>query len=189
MIGVWSLLIAFVLLLLLLLVGVKGTLTDQLEQASDATLDNQDSAEACPPQLAVRIFAREDWEFVSRMRSSGIEALFQKERKGLAVFWVQQTALGIRQVMREHAKVARRSRDLEMRTEVKLFWQYSELMLVCAALIVLIQIAGQCGWAVWQLMRRASPPKLRRHKGRSNWLWTCPRLLLFDSSSLTAKAG
>jgi hypothetical protein len=142
-IAIWSLVIAVILLLLLLLIGVKGTLSArELEQASSVSLEGSELIEPCPPELADLIFARDDWVFVSKMRSPNLNALFQKERKAVGLLWVQQTALRVRQVMREHARVARSSRDLEFATEVRLLAQYAELMLVCATLFVLIQVAG-----------------------------------------------
>jgi hypothetical protein len=143
MIGFLSLLVGVVLLILLLLVGVKGLLTArELEQATDIPADYRDAREAFSEEIATKIFSRADWEFVSRKKFSGLEKLFLSERKALALLWVRQTAGAIRRVMREHAEAARKSRDLQVATELKLFMHYGELLSVCGLLFVAIQVAG-----------------------------------------------
>lgn len=141
MIAFWSVSIAFVLLLLMVLLGAKQMLSQRELQDGFDALDG-DAVEPCPREFAERIFARSDWEFVSKLKSRGIENFFQRERKSVALLWVQQTASRIRRVMREHGKAVRSSRDLEFATEVKLFWRYSELMLVCGVLFISIYLAG-----------------------------------------------
>jgi hypothetical protein len=44
--------------------------------------------------------------------------------------------------MRGHAEAARRSKDLEVSTEIRIFAQYAASMAVCSVLSIAIQIAG-----------------------------------------------
>ncbi len=132
------------LLILLLLFARKGGIAVRgLPVRSYVPPDDDEAAlETCPPEFVPKIFSQEDSEFVSKLESPHLGQLFRKERKQVALLWVRQTSAGIRRIMREHAEVARRSSDLEFRTELKVFLQYSELTLVCGILLAAIQLAG-----------------------------------------------
>jgi hypothetical protein len=143
MIGVAStLLIAVLLLILLLLLGTKGA--SSARQLSSTALRGEDAAEfaPCPPEFVSKIFSRADWEFVTETKSPLLEDLLRRERKQVALFWIQQTSAAIQRIMREHAQVSRESDTLEFTTEMKLVFQYTELMLICGMLFVAIQSAG-----------------------------------------------
>jgi len=143
MIGFWTLLVGAVLLLLLLLVAVKGLLTArELEHAAEIPPDDEEVREILPEEFATRIFSRSDWEFVSNNKSIELDSLFLRERKAVALLWLRQTAGGIRRVMREHAEAARKSQDLQVTTELKLFIQYGQLLLACGLLFLAIRVAG-----------------------------------------------
>jgi hypothetical protein len=144
MIGFWSLLIGVALLGLLLLVGIKGLLRSrELEEESPPLGDA--ARDFCPLEFTDRIFSADDHLFISKMKSGNLQRLFCDERKAVAILWARQTASSIRQVMREHVEAARRSRDLEFATEFRLFLQYSQLMVICGALLALIQLMGPQG--------------------------------------------
>lgn len=145
MIGVPSaLLIAFLLLLLLLLVAAKGlSVAKELPSGSDVpSLEDGAELAPCPPEFVSRIFSRTDSEFVASTKSPQLRQLFRRERKLVALLWVQQTSAAVQRTMHEHARVARGSEDLEFVTEMKLFLLYVELTLICGMLFVAIQSAG-----------------------------------------------
>src|SRR5947208_4209721 len=64
--------------------------------------------------------SRDDWDFVSKMNCAGLEALFRRERRAVALLWVRHMAADIRAVMREHAAAARRSPNLKDRKSTRL---------------------------------------------------------------------
>lgn len=142
--GLGALIVGGLLLILLLLLGTRGVSAARgLSSIADLPL-HEDAAEVapCPPEFALKIFSRTDWEFASATKSPKIEELFRSERKAVALLWVRQTSAAIQRIMREHAETARRSADLEFTTEVKLALLYGELMLLCGALFLAIQSAG-----------------------------------------------
>jgi hypothetical protein len=145
MIGIPSaLLIGFLLLALLLLMAARGiSAARALPSGSDVSLP-EDGAELapCPPEFVSRIFSSDDSEFVSGTKSPQLQQFFRRERKVVALLWVQQISAAIQRTMREHAQIARGSDDLEFGTEMKLALLYAELMLICGVLFVAIQSAG-----------------------------------------------
>jgi hypothetical protein len=145
MIGVpGALMIALLLFLFLLLLATRGmSSARELSSRLDVPL-HDDPAELapCPPEFVPKIFSRDDWEFVSAAKSPHLERLFRRERKAVALLWVQQTSRAIQLVMREHAAAARQSDDLEFTTEAQLFLQYVQLMFVCGILFAVIQSTG-----------------------------------------------
>ena len=139
-----ALLIGIVLLLSLLLWALRNATVDrELSAKSDVEL-LEDSAELalCPPEFVARIFDSSDWKFVSGTKSPQLEKLFRRERKLVALLWVQQTSSGIERIMREHKEASRQSRDLNFATETKLVFLYTELRLICGLLSLAIRSAG-----------------------------------------------
>jgi len=96
----------------------------------------------CPREFVARVFSRDDWRYISDMKSPPLEKLFHSERKAVALLWVQQTSAAIQRAMHEHKLVARSSEDLEFTTELKLLLLYSQLMCICGLLSVAIQSVG-----------------------------------------------
>ena len=145
MIGLASpLLISALLFLLLLVLWRRAGISAREMPARPETQPNDERGlgEACPVDVISRIFCREDREFVSGLQCSGMEKLFRAERKSLALLWVQQTTQWIQGIMREHTELARRTPDLEFRTEMKIFFRYAELRMVCGFLFLSIELAG-----------------------------------------------
>jgi len=129
------------LLLLLAAAVLKGWLASHsLGPGSAANED--DESEPCPEEFVNRVFSRSDWEFVRGLKASGVEGLFERERKRVAQVWVRQTSAMVRKVMHEHAQAARQSKNLEFSTEINIFGQFLMLMGVCGILSTAIQIAG-----------------------------------------------
>ena len=136
-----SLAVGVLLLLLLLAVGVKGWLASR-DSADFLATDDEVGQEGCPPEFVGRIFSPVDWRYVRGMKSPGMEKLFRKERRTVALVWVRQTFLAIRRIMREHTAIARQSSNLEPATELKIFLQFAALLATCGAIRVGIDLAG-----------------------------------------------
>lgn len=139
-----ALLIGISLLLLLGLLGTKRpSPSGNFGLRSDILFpDDEDEAVPCPPEFVRRIFSYEDEKFVLDTKSRPLERFFRKERKAVALLWVQQTSAAIQRVMRDHLQASRENEDLEFRTEMKVVLQYAELMVLCGLLSVAIQSAG-----------------------------------------------
>ena len=138
------LMVVTLLSILLLLLGTMGASAAQgLFSTSDLPL-HEDAPELalCPPEFVTQIFSSADWEFVSRTKSRELQELFRKERKQVALLWIQQTSGAIQRIMREHTQAARGNDDLEFATEMKLVLRYAQLMLICGILFVAIRSAG-----------------------------------------------
>jgi hypothetical protein len=129
------------LLLLLTAAVLKGWLASHSLGPGSAA-NEEDETEPCPEEFVDRVFSRSDWEFVRGLKASGIERLFEQERKRVALVWVRQTSSMVRKVMHEHAQAARQSKNLEFSTEINILAQFLMLMGVCGILAAAIQIAG-----------------------------------------------
>ncbi|MCU1243542.1 MAG: hypothetical protein JWO71_4268 [Candidatus Acidoferrum typicum] len=140
MIELSSVIIGIVLLLLGL--ATNGWLAARHLQETALTTSEADAAPPCPESFVVRVFSRGDWEFVRGLKADGIERLFQRERKKVALVWVRQTSMMIRKAIREHAEAARHSKNLEFTTEINILAQFLMLMVVCGILSLAIEVAG-----------------------------------------------
>src|SRR5262249_29368082 len=83
-------------------------------------------------------------EFVSLLRSHGLERLFRRERNAVALFWVQQTSAQVGRIIRQHREASRQSSDLEIATETRIFLQFALLKLICVILVASIGLVGPC---------------------------------------------
>src|SRR6266481_6414514 len=124
MIGFASLMAGVVLLLLLVAFAAKGWLAARDSREARIAQDDNAGAEICSPEFVGQVFSRQDWEFIRGMRAPGLAALFQQERKRVALVWVRQTSAMIQRAMREHATAARQSHSLEFATEVSILSQF-----------------------------------------------------------------
>jgi hypothetical protein len=140
--GPW--LIAILLLGLIVLLRAKGiSAARSLSTRPDLVLpDDGVDFPPCPPEFVLRIFSREDLNFVSATNSPQLEKLFRRERKAVALLWVQQTRAMIQAIMREHALLSRSASDLRFSAEFRLVLQYAQLMLICGILFLVMQLAG-----------------------------------------------
>jgi hypothetical protein len=145
MIGVpAAVLIGLLLLLVLLLLAVQGmSRTRDLRFGSDLPpADDAPPALVCPPEFVSRVFSTNDLEFVSTTNSPQLRRMFRRERKLVALLWIQETGSAIREIMREHTRITRASEDIDFGTEFRLVLLYLELRLICGVLLIGIQSAG-----------------------------------------------
>jgi hypothetical protein len=99
-------------------------------------------SEPCPAEAVSRIFSGQDWEFVSATQSEALKRYFRWERKSVALLWVQEVSAGMREIIRDHAALARRSENLDFTTELEIFLQYAQLRAICGLLFALILLGG-----------------------------------------------
>jgi hypothetical protein len=137
-----SLIAGAALLLVLAVVAAQGWLASRDLREPPLARSEEDVTERCPQEFVSQIFSRADWDFVRGVRCAGIERLYQRERRRVAVVWVRQTSAMIRKVMREHAEAARQSKNLDVLVEIKILAQYLVLMATCAILSMAIQTVG-----------------------------------------------
>ncbi len=142
MIGFASLMAGVVLLLLLVAFAANGWMAARDSWEARIAQDDNAGAEICPPEFVGHVFSRQDWEFIRGMRAPELAALFQQERKRVALVWVRQTSAMIQRAMREHATAARQSKNVDFSTELKIWRQFVSLVLICGTLSLAIQIAG-----------------------------------------------
>jgi hypothetical protein len=144
MISAAGALLVAVLLLFLILVWVRANLARRDELSSHAALlaHETEGLAVCPQEFVSRIFEGQDLEFISGFESPQLQKFFRCERNAVALLWVQQTTTYIRRVMQLHLEASRRSEDLHVATEVKIFAQYAQLRFLCGILFVSIEVLG-----------------------------------------------
>lgn len=143
-----TLIIALLIALALIIVLVVSTLRDRPVFRSSPVSESSPSSGSteeflpCPTEFVQRIFSSRDAEFVARANSSELSRLFLEERRTLALFWVRQTSLGVRQIMHKHAEASRAATDLDLRTELRVFVRYAKLRALCSTLTILLHLVG-----------------------------------------------
>lgn len=146
MIGTTSALLAGAALVLLLIAWIRAdkALRDLPfgSEAWSASLNEISELEACPPEFVSQIFSIGDRDYVARLNSPELERQFQHERNGVALLWVRQTTAAVQRILRRHVEASRRSRDIELMTEVRIVLQYAQLRAACALIFVGIGLAG-----------------------------------------------
>jgi len=115
----------------------------RLESSSELILfDEGSELPACPSEFFARVFSDEDAVYVLAINSPELVKFFVRERKQVALAWIQQTSAIVQRTMDEHKAIARVSRDLVPATEVRLWCSYYWLMFVCGALSSAVQLLG-----------------------------------------------
>jgi len=98
--------------------------------------------ELLPPALVHRIFARDDLAFVRSQGLPEIEDLFLKERKRIAILWLERVRTEIQLLRRLHLGAARFYARLSVRAELSLAWDFAVLLFGCRLLQVAFAVAG-----------------------------------------------
>jgi hypothetical protein len=130
---------------------------------------------ALPPAraLADRIFAEQDWEFVSRQTRVEIQGALLRERRNLALSWLRQIHSQATQLMRLHRQAARQNTELRPSVEIRLAASYMSFAFLEGLLYALICVRG--------------PFRARKMAGHAaeaaERLWTVSRKILGDSDS------
>lgn len=95
-----------------------------------------------PPELVVRIFAREDLDFVQRACPAKIQQSFLRERKRIALSWIAHLRKQVLNLRRFHSGQSRRYAQLKFRTEMALALDFATLLVVCRILQAIFYLRG-----------------------------------------------
>lgn len=93
-------------------------------------------------QLVAHIFAPDDLMFVRSQNSPSIESIFVKERRRVALMWVERVRSQIELLRQLHLGSARFYARLEFKTELSLAWSFATLHVACRALKLAFWLAG-----------------------------------------------
>jgi len=91
------------------------------------------------------IFSSEDRQFISRESSEQISSLFRRERRRMALRWIERQKRESATIMRRHRKASGRAADLKPSREATLFLRYAKLRLMFEVLAVSVRLAGPEG--------------------------------------------
>lgn len=92
--------------------------------------------------LGERIFALEDWFFVSVGISSEIRQMFLRERTVLATSWLRRTRKSVSLVMHAHVAAVQQIDGIQLSLELKLVLDYVVFLVLCNLLIGWIWLCG-----------------------------------------------
>lgn len=95
-----------------------------------------------PPKLVHRLFATEDFEYVTSAAPPGARANFYRERKMVELAWVSQIRQQLRTLRRFHLGAARFYARMGVRSELALATDFATLLIACRAMQILIYLGG-----------------------------------------------
>jgi hypothetical protein len=88
------------------------------------------------------IFSSDDEQFISSEADNQVNALFRRERKRLALRWIERQKHEAAGIMNRHRDASRQVADLQPAKEAKLFLRYARLQLTFALLAVSVWLFG-----------------------------------------------
>jgi hypothetical protein len=95
-----------------------------------------------PRDLVERIFATRDLEYVTRVAPPEIQRAFLRERKRIAIAWVERLRSSFVKLMRLHRTQARVYPHLSLRKEIGLGLNFVAILGTCTALQVVFRVRG-----------------------------------------------
>ena len=95
-----------------------------------------------PAGLVERVFAQDDLRFVSSMAGTGVQRLFLRERKRLALSWVAQVRRQVLSLKDFHSGQSRLYARLDVRTEIGLALSFASLLVLCRVLQATFYVRG-----------------------------------------------
>lgn len=140
---------ALVLLLMILVIYLAVRADGPLSPVNDEDV-------LAPPEVFVRLFASQDWQYVAQNCGPRIRARFERERSRLAIEWLREARLAMKLLWVAHRKAAGASTGLVPATEMKLAAQFSLFWILTMTLSMLV--ASNQVLAVRRLWRLASAP-------------------------------
>ncbi len=93
-------------------------------------------------EMIARVFAREDFDYVTSSVPEDICRMFLRERRKIARSWVSMVEKQILALRRFHRIAARQHSGLSFRAEAALAFDFATLLLACQALQVLLYLRG-----------------------------------------------
>jgi hypothetical protein len=91
------------------------------------------------------IFSRDDEAFVAEQVDQHLMVVFRRERKRLALRWVERRKLEARAIMSDHRRLASASADLRPSNEAILLLRYGRVRLLCECLSLAVWLVGPEG--------------------------------------------
>jgi hypothetical protein len=107
-----------------------------------------------PNDLTERLFSREDLEYVLSAAPPGVQSLFLKDRKNIALAWVGRVRSAVLGLMRFHRGHARLHARLNFSTEIRLALNFAALLTACRMLQIILYLRGP--YAAPGMMRTAA---------------------------------
>jgi hypothetical protein len=95
-----------------------------------------------PPEIVERVFAKDDYDYVLSSSPRRIHGLFLKERKRIALCWVNQIRVAILSLKQFHLRSARLYSKLSFQTELRLAVEFAFLLGTCRVLQILLYVRG-----------------------------------------------
>jgi hypothetical protein len=111
---------------------------------SEGGLDDYRSERATSSALK-GIFSSEDQQFISEEASVELASLFRRERRRLAMRWIERQKRESAGIMRRHREASGRAADLKPSSEATLFLRYGKLRLMFEVLAVSVWLVGPEG--------------------------------------------
>jgi hypothetical protein len=99
-------------------------------------------SDAGPSAAISGIFSSEDEQFISSEADEQVNALFRRERKRLALRWIERQKHEAAGIMSRHRDASRQAADLLPANEVKLFLRYARLKVTFEFLAVSVWLVG-----------------------------------------------
>lgn len=112
------------------------------DKATNDVFLRSPESEVCRREVVARLFEREDLDFVMREGSREALALFQRERKRIAYFWIRQIRQEIGRIREDHVSMVRKSVDLHPSTEFKVAFDYLTVWVLCWLMTFAIYFLG-----------------------------------------------
>ena len=91
------------------------------------------------------IFSSEDRQFISEESDKQVSSLFHRERRRLALRWIERQNYQSSLIMRRHREASGRAADLQPASEAALFLRYCQLKLLLEVLAVSVWLGGPEG--------------------------------------------
>lgn len=95
-----------------------------------------------PAELAAKMLASDDWDFISRQTSRSVRQMFCRERKTIYLAWLGQMRRQVAQLMRVHRQRVHPNLGLSLAAELQRLGSAAIFYAVYAATQVLIRIRG-----------------------------------------------
>jgi hypothetical protein len=122
-------------------------LHEMLSPDSPSQNSRHDEMDQIPhSEILQRIFSEDDHRYVAEIGDPLVERLLLLERKRVAIGWIRRKAAEARFIMREHARRARGSRNLDVSREARLAFQYLEFLALCELLVLTVFFFGPAAW-------------------------------------------
>ena len=95
-----------------------------------------------PPELVARIFAREDLEYIESTTPGHIQKYFYKERRQIALTWINQVRGQIVSLRRFYLGRSRMYAQMNAKTEIGIALNFAALISACRVLQLLLYARG-----------------------------------------------